>query len=74
MPVFTRKDSNIVARGLLFEIPLIASEEDVRKEITSVLKSSFSYVTSEDFEFIEVNGKKSSVPLCKEGQEFTEMW
>ena len=45
MPVFTRNDSNIVARGLLPEIPLIASEEDVRKEITSALKSSFSYVT-----------------------------
>ena len=37
MPVFTRNDSNIVARGLLPEIPLIASEEDVRKEVTSVL-------------------------------------
>ena len=33
MPVFTRNDSNIVARGLLPEIPLIASEEDVHKEI-----------------------------------------
>ena len=42
----------------------------IKKYLTSVLKSSFSYVTSEDFEFIKVNGKKSSVPLCKEGQEF----
>ena len=32
MPVFTGNDSNIVAQGLLPEIPLIASEEDVRKE------------------------------------------
>ena len=38
MPIFTRNDTNIVARGLLPEIPLIASEEDVRKEITSVFK------------------------------------
>lgn len=40
---FHRKDSDIVARGLLPEIYMHAGEDHVQKEIISVLQSSFIY-------------------------------
>ena len=72
---FTRKDKNIVMRGLLPEIPFDADEEHIREEICDVIKSCKEYDLSlcseRDFEFIDMSGKLASVPNCKQGYKFT---
>ena len=72
---FTRKDKHIVMRGLLPDISVQASEEQVRKQIRDVIKSSSehhaSLCTEDDFEFIDMNGKNGSVPNVKSGHTFT---
>ena len=71
---FTRKDSSILVRGLLPDISLEATEEEIRSDIISVLHSSkeFDLTTVEmnDFEFIDVNGKHCVVPIYRDGQKF----
>ena len=72
---FTRKDKNIVMRGLLPEIPFDADEEHIQEEICAVIKSCKEYDLSlcseRDFEFIYMSGKLASVPNCKQGYKFT---
>lgn len=72
---FTRKDSNIVMRGLLPDISVDASEDDVRKEICEVIRGCNEHdaclCTPQDFEFINMSGKHASIPNVKSGYEFT---
>ena len=66
---FTRADRKIVVRGLLPPIMVEASEEEIRKEISEVIRSEpdFSDCSNHDFEFIDMSGKQASVPQCKAG-------
>ena len=72
---FIRKDQYIIMRGLLPEISVDASEEEVRKDICDIIRSCSEYDVSlcglYDFEFIDMNGKHASVPNVKEGLKFT---
>ena len=69
---FTRADKKIAMRGLLPPIPLESTEEDVRREICDVIRSSsdFADCAINDFEFIDMSGKHASVPKCKAGFEW----
>ena len=71
---FTRKEQNVVMRGLLAEISLEATESEIREEICAVIRScgehNLSDCTSEDFEFIDMSGKCASVPNCRRGFQF----
>ena len=49
---FTRKDINILMRGMTPEIPSIVDEHVVRLEILSVIHTEY------DFEFHDASGKK----------------
>ena len=66
---FTRADRNIVVRGLLPAIMVEATEEEIRKEISEVIRSEpdFSDCRSHDSEFIDMSRKQASVPQCKTG-------
>ncbi len=71
---FTRKDSLIVVRGMTPEIPLDATEEEVRSELCEIIKNSqqnnLDSCQPGDFEFIVMSGKHSSVPSVKPGTTF----
>ena len=71
---FTRSDKDIVTRGLLPQIPVSATEDEVRGEICQVLHSCTIPILGEigptDFNFINLAGKQASVPSCKEGFEW----
>jgi hypothetical protein len=70
---FAKTDKIILLRGLI-EMPLDYCEIEVKKEIISLLLNSkefdFSDFTIDDFEFIDVCGKKASIPLLRDNQEF----
>ena len=72
---FTRKESDIILRGLLPEISLNSTENEVRDAILSLLHNSsefnFDSFTTSDFHFIDVNGKQASVPVFTKDQEIT---
>ncbi len=72
---FTRKDKNIIMRGLLPEISVDLGEEAIRKEICDVIRNckehDMSLCSDTDFEFIDMNGKQASVPNYKHGYQFT---
>ena len=60
-------------RGLLPQIPVQASESEVRDEICDVLRTcspDLSECIPSDFEFIEMSGKQARVPQCKAGFEW----
>ena len=71
---FTRKESFILFRALLPEIPIDDSEEKIREIIISLIHSNkqfdMSSFSESDFEFIDVNGKQACVPTCQESQQF----
>ena len=71
---FTRKDSRVLTRGMLPEIPLNATEMEVREEICSVIKNSCEVELSTcqpfNFEFMDMCGKNASVPNLKPGTTF----
>lgn len=71
---FTRSDKDIVTRGLLPQIPVSATEDEVRNEICQVVCSCTIPILGEigpkDFHFINLAGKQASVPSCKEGFEW----
>uniref|UniRef100_A0A1X7SYT3 HECT domain-containing protein n=1 Tax=Amphimedon queenslandica TaxID=400682 RepID=A0A1X7SYT3_AMPQE len=72
--LFSKRDDYILATGLLGEISLESPEYRIREEIVSILYSAgpkFYCIDRNDFEFIDVSGKKATVPLFKEGQELT---
>ena len=62
-------------RGLLPDISVDASEEEVRKDVRDVIRSCSQYDVSfcglYDFEFIDMSGKHASVPNVKAGLKFT---
>ena len=64
---FTRADRRIAMRGLFPPIPLESTEDDVRREICEVIRSSseFADCGTNDFEFIDMSDKQASVPKCK---------
>lgn len=71
----TRKDDTILVRGMLREIPLTASEEEVREEICAVIRNcpepDLCNCQPDDFEFIDMSGKHASVPNLKAGMAFS---
>ena len=69
---FTRADRRIAMHGLFPPIPLESTEDDVRREICEVIRSSseFADCGTNDFEFIDMSGKQASVPKCKAGFEW----
>ena len=71
---FTQKDDPILMRGLLPSIPLDAEEDVIRKEISNIICSCTDHDLSccqpSDFEFIDMNGKHASLPVCKPGFVF----
>ena len=70
---FTRKDSLIVLRGMTPEIPIDATEEEVRREICEMLQNSHTFsqdCEADDFEFISMYGKHCSVPAVTTGTTF----
>ena len=72
---FNRKENDILLRGLLPEIAIDAKEIDVREEIVQLLHNSkeFELINFDlnDFEFMDVHGKKAVVPTCGKDHEFT---
>ena len=66
---FTRSDKDIVMRGLLPQISVSATENEVRNEICEVVQSCVTPNLSEigpgDFQFINMSGRQASVPHCK---------
>ena len=72
--IFTCSDKRIVMRGLLPSISIEASESEVRREISDVVRTcSFQDLmncTVHDFEFIDMSGKQASIPRCKVGFEW----
>ena len=71
---FTRSDKDIVTRGLLPQISVSATEDEVRNEICQVVRSCTIPILSEigpkDFNFINLAGNQASIPSCKEGFEW----
>ncbi len=71
---FTLKECEVVLRGLLPDISLLATEKEVGSEIASVIKSfeeDLASCTRFDFEFIEATGKSLCVPARQEGFKWT---
>lgn len=71
---FTRKDSTVLTRGMLPEIPLNATEMEIHEEICSVIRNSCELELSTcqpfNFEFMDMCGKNASVPNLKPGMTF----
>ena len=65
---FTKTNTNVIVSGMVSPIPVGAGEDDVRHEITSMLRNTkserhdLSTVTPSHFEFIQVTGKVAQVP------------
>ena len=61
---FGLKESYVIIRGMLPDISLTATEEEVRSHIRNVIVSDKSYAccTEKDFEFLEANGRNVCVP------------
>ena len=72
---FTRKDKYILMHGILPDIPLNATESQVRQEICEVIQTcsdhDLGFCGPSDFEFIDMSGKHASVPNHKPGFVFT---
>ncbi len=70
---FARTNSNIVISGLLPELSLSASEDEVSAEIVAFIQNSSSneYNVSSDFEFIQVSGKVGQVAQARKGFEWS---
>ena len=68
-----QKNDYIVATILLGKISLECPEYRIHDEIVSLYSAGpkFFGIDRNDFEFIHVSGKKATVPLSKEGHEFT---
>jgi len=66
---FTRCDKNIFMTGVLPSLSTVATEEEVREEICTLIHRNFgtNSVSSTDFEFINMSGKQASVAFSKEG-------
>lgn len=70
---FTRKEHRILMRGMI-DIPLDATEFEVREEILSVIHSNSELQLTDcveyDFEFLDASGKNVSRPNVKPGSTF----
>ena len=71
---FTRSDKDVCTSGLLPLVSVDASEEEIRHEICAIINNCTNPDLSEtaplDFEFINISGKRASIPHCKEGFEW----
>ena len=72
---FTRREDNILFRGLLPELSVEASELEIRSAIVKILHNNRSFHLEDfdvnDFEFMDVHGKKVTVPTCEDNHQFT---
>lgn len=61
---FGLKESYVLMRGMLPDISLTATENEVRSHICEVIHSddSYFYCSNQDFEFLEATGKSICVP------------
>lgn len=68
---FTHCDNKICISELLPLISIEAEKAEIRHEICALIRSSscpsYQEKASTDFEFINMIGKKASVPQCKDG-------
>ena len=71
---FTRSDKDVCTSGLLPLVSVDASEEEIRQEICAVINNcanpELSEIAPDDFEYINMSGKRASIPHCKEGFEW----
>ena len=68
---FAIKEVHVWIRGMLPEIEVTATEDDVRKVIGEVIKNSDPTLGACDFEFMEASGKCLCVPAQKASFEWT---
>lgn len=72
---FTRRKDKVLMRGMLPDISIAATEEEVRKEICTVIRncvqSNLAACQPNDFQFIDMSGKHACVPAVKPGMSFT---
>ena len=71
---FTRSDKDVYTSGLLPLVSIDATEEEIRQEICAVINNcsnpELSEIAPNDFEYINMSGKRASIPHCKEGFEW----
>ena len=71
---FTRSDKDVCTSGLLPLVSTDATEEEIRQEICAVINNcsnpELSEIAPNDFEYINMSGKRASIPHCKEGFEW----
>ena len=62
-------------RGLLPELSVEASELEIRSAIVKILHNNRSFQLEDfdvnDFEFMDVHGKKATVPTWEDNHQFT---
>lgn len=68
---FALKEAYVLIRGMLPEIPVAASEQEVRVCICDTMKNSEESLSCCHFEFMEASGKCLCVPAQQAGFEWT---
>ena len=71
---FSLKEHFVLARGMLPEIGVDESEEQIRKKIAETLRDSddsLACILTDDFEFLEACGKNLCVPVRATGVDWT---